>query len=289
VRRFRTRTLIAAALVVAIPAGAAFGRPSPERALEAALAEAGSDHRARMGILVELTWFTPDVDPDLRVLARERLVENAAYGMEPMLMALDRAERRQTAEIVDCVLRAHARVTFGVDPNLEPALVTALWVGSREAKRLAIPELALRRTRLSVIPMIDSAIDDPALLPDVVTALGQIGDDRARFFLEEVLNAADRAELRPSAAVAIASIGGKAMTVLHAALRSPDRDVRLTAARAMLPVASELDLTPLYEYIADHGNDDEALTASLKEACAQIERVIQARQAAEAASAPKDF
>jgi HEAT repeat protein len=136
--------------------------------------------------------------------------------------------------------------------------------------------------------MIDSAIEDPSLAPDVIRALGAIGDDRARFYLERMLHEGGAGN-REEAAVALARLGGRAMSPLRDAVRSDDRDVRLAAVRAILPVASPDDLTALYVYLTDHADDDPATSQSIRAAAAMIEEALEAREAAEGASSPRDF
>jgi hypothetical protein len=79
------------------------------------------------------------------------------------------------------------------------------------------------------------------------------------------------------------------MTPLRDALRSGERDVRLAAARAMLPVATPDDLTAFYVYLSEHENDDPGTSQAIRAAAAVIEEKREAQQAADAASAPRDF
>jgi HEAT repeat protein len=164
-----------------------------------------------------------------------------------------------------------------------------LWFGTREAKRIAMREVARYRSPHAVLPIVDSALEDPALLPDAVAALGEIGSARARFFLAQVFHEGQPA-LREQAASALARIGGSALEPLREALRAPSREERLVAVRALLAVAGEDDLSALYEYLANHPDDDPPTTAAVRTAAERIEQELEARRAAEAASgSPESF
>jgi hypothetical protein len=95
--------------------------------------------------------------------------------------------------------------------------------------------------------------------------------------------------LRPVAASSLAQIGGAALGPLKNALKAPNRDARLLAARALLPAATDYDVGAIYEYIEKHGDDDPTLTQSLKDVAIRIEKAISARDASAAADTPKDF
>jgi HEAT repeat protein len=153
---------------------------------------------------------------------------------------------------------------------------------------MAIDVLIPVRSALSVQPMIDAALEDPSLAPQVVAALGALRFDQARFYLEKVMMEGPPS-LRPVAAASLTQIGGAALAPLKNALKAPDRDTRLLAARALLPAATERELGALYDFIRDHGNDDPALTQALRGLTVRIEQAIAARDAANAAGAPKDF
>lgn len=250
------------------------------------LAEVGPNVPAQAEALARLAWYQPDVRPDIRARARQELVLFGASAIDALHRAAETVSTKDVAAVVDTLLAAKQSIP-GQDPsNYVPALDAALWRGDRLARERVIPVLAERGSRMSLLPMIDAAIEDPALLPTVVDALGGLRDDRARFFLDGVFH-----ERRPGvsdqAAVALARIGGRALEPLRDALREPDRGVRLAAVRALLPVAGEGELMAFYEWIAAYPDDDPSLLASVKNACARIEGWIEARDAAEAASGPK--
>ena len=210
------------------------------------------------------------------------------YGARALHDAVNTVRTEYTGEVVRTLLGAETLVTYGTAPDFVAAYLDALWVGNREAKQLVIPRLAGERNSLAVQPMIDSAIEDPALAGPVAQALGKLKFEQARFWLEKLMLTGPP-DLRPTAASSLAQIGGSAVEPLRKALASPDRPTRILAARALLPVATDLDLSAIYSYLEAHSDDDAALTASLKAMAANIERAISARDAAQSAAAPKDF
>lgn len=284
----RLAVVVGLALAACGSASAGLAPEKAKRVVLDAMAASQGGIPGQAEALVALAWLDQNIDPAVRKEARDQLAEFGGNALESLMFAMDKVSPEQTAEVVDVVLRAHSSFTGPVHQSFEPALVAAIWVGSREAKQLAIPELTLRRNRHAVLPLIDSAIEDPALVQDVVRALGGIGDDRARFYLEQILNGDDLG-LAQDAAVSLARIGGKAITVLHPALRSPHRELRLMAARALVPTATESDLSALYEYLVSHPDDDPQLTEVVRQTTMVIEAGIEARRAAEAASAIEDF
>ena len=273
-------------LVLLRAVAATAAEPDPERVVIDALAAVGTNIPAQAEALAKLAWYDPSVPPPVRARARQELVAFGAASMDALYRAAETVPPKDLAAVVETLVAARVAVP-GQDPgSYVPALDAALWRGDRLARERAIPVLAVRRSRMSVLPMIDAAIEDPALLPIVVDALGEIGDDRARFFLDRVFH-----ERRPGvsdqAAVALARIGSQALEPLRDALREPDRGVRLAAIRALLPVAGESELTSFYDWIAAHPDDDPSLLKSVRDACARIEGWIEMRNAAEAASSPK--
>lgn len=273
--------------VALLPAAAAApAAADPERAVLDALAAAGTNHAAQAESLARLAWYQPGVAPEVRARARQELVAFGAASMDALYRASETVPEKDLAAVVETLVAARASVP-GQDPgSYLPALDAALWRGDRLARERAIPILAQRGSRMSLLPMIDAALDDPALLPTVVDALGELRDDRARFFLDRVFHER-RPGISDQAAIALARIGGRALEPLRDALREPDRGVRLAAVRALLPVAGEGELTSFYDWIAAHPDDDASLLKSVRDACARIEGWVQMRDAAEAASGPK--
>ena len=238
--------------------------------------------------LTRLAWPAGKRDEAVAALARRELENFGDHAMVALRDALNSVKLPVTDEVVTTTLAAQRASRVELIFAYLPIMVDALWVGNREAKTLAIGALVVDRTPLAVGPMIDSALDDPALAPLVVAALGKMRYPQARFYLEKVMMEGPAA-LRPVAASSLAQIGGAALGPLKNALKAPSRDARLLAARSLLPAATEYDLGAFYEYIEKHGDDDPALTQALKMSAANIEKAIAARDANAAAASPKDF
>jgi len=193
-----------------------------------------------------------------------------------------------TEEVVATALASQRESRVEMSREYLPILIDALWIGSHGAKVLAIAALASDRNAMAVAPMIDSALADPTLAPQVVEALGPMRYQQARFYLETVMMEGPP-NLRPVAASSLAQIGGAALGPLKKALKADDRQARLLAARALLPAATEYELGALYEYVDKHGDDDPHVTQAIKSSAAAIEKAIAARDASQAADSPKDF
>jgi hypothetical protein len=288
---FRRLRILAALLGVAasLPPIAASVPASEEaeRAVRQALVGKLS-HAEQAEELVQLAWLREGVPPEVSESARVELERWGARVIPILRRAMGRVRTDQTASVVRTILAARESDRAGIPLEYVASLVDALWIGSAEAKREAIPYLAMQGEKLAVLPLIDSALENPLLVPDVIRALGVIGDDRARFWLEKVLYDGRPGD-REAAAVALARIGGRAMSPLRDALRSASKDVRLAAARAILPVATPDELTAFYVYLAEHADDDPVTAQALRAAAAVIEEKREAQQAADAASAPDDF
>jgi hypothetical protein len=208
--------------------------------------------------------------------------------MSALRNALNTVKIGYTEEVVATTLDAQKSSRVEMAQEYRAAMIDALWVGSHGAKVLAIQALTVDRSPMAVGPMIDSALSDPSLAPQVVEALGAMRYQQARFYLDTVMMEGPPA-LRPLAASSLAQIGGAALSPLKNALKAPSRDARVLAVRALLPAATEYDLGAIYEYIEKHGDDDPELTQALKMSATSIEKAIAARDAKAAADSPKDF
>src|SRR5262249_49983031 len=173
------------------------------------------------------------------------------HSMLALRDALNEAKPQWAAEIVKTTMTAAANIEGGGAPEYIPVYLDALWIPNREARALAIDLLVPIHTPLAVQPMIDDAIEDANLAPQVVAALGAMRFDHARFYLEKVMMEGPPA-LRSVAASSLTQIGGAALGPLKNALKAPDRDTRLLAARALVPAATERELGALYDYIRHH-------------------------------------
>jgi hypothetical protein len=280
-------------------AGAA---PAPVRAAEKS--PSAADERAREVIvqalvaggtipgqarnLVALAWPAGKRDEAVATRARRELVNFGEHALGPLRTAMNTVKLDYTVEVMSTTLGAQRMSnTPGASMYLATA-IDSLWVGSREAKALAIDALSYDPTPMAIAPMIDSALDDPALAPQVIEALGRMRYQQARFYLERLMIEGPP-ELRPMAASSLSQIGGLAVLPLRNALKAPSRDARVLAARVLMPVATEYDLGALYEYLEKHADDDPALSQEIRSLSVKIEKAIAARDAKEAAASPEKF
>jgi len=278
--------VLAVARVESAPASDTADDPARE-AVVAALAT-GGDIPGQARNLVNLAWPAGKRDEAVADRARTELAHFGHHGMGALRTALNTVKIGYTEEVVETILGAHRAARVDMAQQYLVAIIDALWVGSHGAKVLAIQVLSIDRNIFAVAPMIDSAIADPSLAPQVVEALGAMRYQQARFYLETVMMEGSPA-LRPLAASSLAQIGGAALGPLKNALKAPSRDARVLAVRALLPAATEYDLGAIYEYIEKYGDDDPELTQALKLSATSIEKAIAARDASAAADGPKDF
>lgn len=291
--RLATAFLVLAAVASAQAASTKPAVPQAEldrrnKAVAEALASS-NDPLMQARALCRLAWPTSGArDEGIATRARWELEHFGSRYMFALQEAINEAPAIYSDEIVKALIAQDVSLTNGKAPEFVPTLIDALWVGNEAAKKRAIDALLADRPPLAVQPMIDVAIDHPALAGDVVRALGLMRYEQARFWLEKMMLQGPP-ELRAAAASSLAQIGAAALGPLKTALKAPSKDVRLLAARSLLPAATDLELGALYEYVEKHGDDDPALTKSIKASAANIEKAIAARDAAEAAAAPKDF
>jgi hypothetical protein len=238
--------------------------------------------------LVALAWPDGKRDEVVAARARRELGDFGGHGMVALHEAINTVKPAYAAEVVRTILTASAYTRGGQSPEYIPALLDVLWVDNREARAAAIQPLVAVRPILSVQWMIDIALEDKELEPQIVAALGAMRFEQARFYLEKVMMEGPPA-LRPVAAASLTQIGGAALGPLKNALKAPNKETRILAARALLPAATDHELGAIYDYIRDHGDDDPAVTQALKASAINIEKAIAARDAAAAAGAPKDF
>lgn len=264
--------------------------PVAERANEAVIRAlaAGGDVPGQARNLVELAWPSAKRDEAVSLRARRQLVDFGEQAIAPLRKALNTVRPEYTEEVLATTLGAQRLGAAVNSQDYLASVIDAFWVGSHGAKVLAIQTISSNQTPMAVGPMIDSAIDDPTLAPQVVEALGTMHFQQARFYLEKVMMEGP-SDLRPVAASSLAQIGGAALLPLRNALKAPNREARLLAARALLPVATEYDLGAIYEYLEKHGSDDPTLTQELKALSVAIEKAIAARDASAAAASPQNF
>ncbi len=284
--------LILAVVIGLTPVICAAPAPSPpadpvREAIVQALAT-GGDVPGQARNLVKLAWPAGKRDEVVAARARRELANFGSHAIAALRGAINTVPLSYTEEVVVTTLQAQSDSRVELLREYLPILLDTLWIGSRPAKVLAIQSLASDRNAMAVAPMIDSAIADPTLAPQVVEALAAMRYQQSRFYLESVMLTGPPS-LRPVAASALAQIAGAALTPLKQALKSPSREARILAVLALLPVATEFELGALYEYIEKYGDDNPALTQGLKTSAVAIEKAIAARDANAAADSPRDF
>ncbi len=274
------------ASLAAVPVAA--GEADPAAVVRDAMARAVAIP-AQAEALAKLAWpdSTAGVDPAVSAEARKVLVDFGGLGLAAIRESIRRAEPRYCADVVRAFLEARDRVESGIPQETIPALDDALWFGTPDAQRIAMRELARLGYGPALLPTIDAAIASPDLALDAIRSLGALGDDRARFWLESILQGDDDA-LRVEAAAALARIRGRALIPLKNAMRGDRKELRELAASALVPVAGAEDLTALYEYVADHADDDPAVVAAVRNRAAKIEEMLDAFAAAQSASPRPD-
>ena len=276
----------AAALLALIPcaAGAVAGldEERSSQRVEQAKATAGSIPEQALA-LAALAWPAKPEDPLVSSIARAELVAFGAHGFPALHRVMTKVDPRYTADVTAALIEARRKDLANIPPNFLPALEDAVWFGSSDARRLAIPELALYQYRPALLACIDAGLEDPALLEPVIRSVARMGDDRARFFLEEVL-LGDDPERAALAADALATIGGGALPPLRDAALSDDAARRRIAMQALLPVSSIDDLAVLYEYLGRFPEDDGALIGRVRERAGLLEQVLEERLDYESAS-----
>ncbi len=153
----------------------------------------------------------------------------------------------------------------------------ALWYGNAQAKGLAIEQVALNGISGQMLPIIDAALAHPELTETAVRTLARIRNERARFFLDELLRGSDPA-VRGLAAEALAAIGGEALSMLRDGMSDPDVEVREASVRAVLQVASVADLSTLHHYYGTFTDDDAELRELVRERALLLERLLEAHE-----------
>jgi hypothetical protein len=254
----------------------------PDRVVAEAMAKA-QNVPAQATALAALAWPPDGGDPRVRAKAREELEDFGQGGMAALWKALRTVRPADQAEVVKTLLLEFRHLTSGIPPEYLPALDDAIWFGTREARLIAIPEVARFMQPGPILTIIDAALEDPEILPVAVDALGALGDPRGRFFLERILHEG-KTGVRAKAAVALARLGAPGRAVLKSASGSNSKEIRLDAVRALLPVVTVDDLSSLYEYTTAHAADDPGTAKAVDAAAARLEKVLEAQRAADSAS-----
>jgi hypothetical protein len=223
--------------------------------------------------LVRLAWLEDHGDPWVRALAREQLVDFGKHSTQVLGDALPRVDPIHTADVTSTLIESRPWVDSIGPHHYKEALEMAIWFGSVDAKRLAIREIRRFSYMPALLPIIDSAVEFPELAEVVINYLGEMGDDRARFYLEEQLTGTDPT-LRPLAAEALAAIGGYATQTLREATLSEDANIRHAAIEALIPRTNLNDLTILHEYIYMHPEDDPEILEKVRDRTILLESLM---------------
>jgi hypothetical protein len=247
-------------------------------------AKAAADSiKGQAAALVSLAWLEKPHDPEVAAFARAELVAFGAHGLGAMKDVLPRVDPVFAGDVTATLISARRTSMANLPPDYIPALEEAVWTGSPEAQRLAIPELAMHRYGPAVLACIDAALENPANMELVVRSLGTFRSDRARFFLEEVLlDGPD--DLRAPAAQSLAAIGGQALTPLRNATRHANPAIRRPAILALIPDSGIDDLTVLYEYMGSFSDDDPRILEAIRDRARLLEALLEQQLDEESAS-----
>jgi hypothetical protein len=280
-------SILLAALVAAGPHPVAQGSvEDAQKIVDRTIIEAGPIPR-QAEALVALAFPDEEIDRTVMLLARKTLVAYGAYAIPSLRRAVTTVRPEHQADVVWTMTRTFLRIDTGLPAEYLIGLEEAAWFGTREARLRAIPELGRHRYRPSLLTIIDAAYEDPEIVPAAIDALAMMGDDRARFFLEEQMLEGDP-EVRGLAAAALARIGETALLPLKLAVRSEDPEVRLVAIQALLTVATVDDISTLHEYVYNHPDDDDATVRAVRASAIALEEQLSRQAEADAASADSE-
>jgi hypothetical protein len=269
-------------VVLAVNASATTYESAAEREVYEAMARAPTISKQAEN-LAFLAWPKGNGDEEVAAVARRVLVGFGGQGMAALRGALRKVDPEDQADVVRAILEARDRIVAGIPADLLPALEEAVWFGTHDARAIAIPELGRYQASPALLTIIDAGHEDPELVGLAVDAVGMIGDERGRFFLDAQLHGGAPG-IPEKAAVALARTGGKALDPLKAAIRSDDRALRELAVRALLPVAGVEELSTLYEYTYRHEDDDPELIEAVRQSTVVLERLLAAQQDHDSAS-----
>jgi hypothetical protein len=223
--------------------------------------------------LVRLAWLDDHQDPLVRALAREQLVDFGKHSTQALYEAIPQVDPAFTADVTLTLIESRRRLESAGPHDFIAALEQAIWFGSVDAKWLAIREIKRFSYHPALLPIIDAAVEYPELAGVTMKCLGELGDDRARFYLGRHLAESDP-ELRLMAAEALADIGGRAIPTLREATLSEDAGTRHAAIEALLPRTSLNDLTILHEYVYLHPDDDPAILEKVRDRAVLLESLM---------------
>jgi hypothetical protein len=186
--------------------------------------------------------------------------------------AIKRVAPRHQADVVATLIDARFHVRAGAPPRYVPALESALWSDSIEARRLAMNEVSRYGAASSVLPVVDAIHEDPELLLPGIASLARLRQPQAGPFLEAVLRRGQGAE-RLAAARALGEIGDAGRTVLRDAARSEDAGLQRAAFAGLAQVAEVSDLALLRQYLALHPGAEDEVVRLVRDRAEQLERL----------------
>lgn len=241
----------------------------------------------RAFILAATAWPDEASTAVLRTTARNRLVTYGQRAIEAASLRFLIAPREYMGEMVSLMIQARERMTDGFPRSFVPAMEMAIWFGDRESRRLAIPECAMLGVQAATMTIIDATYEDPELEELAVFSLGQLGDDRARFWLTGQLDSKDskRASL---AAQAMMQIGGEAAEIVRERATDDNLTTRIAAVEAMLFRPNTLDLSALYGYYGTYPEDDPELRGRVRDIAERLEQLVQEIQNSRSSSPDED-
>jgi len=258
-----------------VPAQAPSGESyDPEEIVKRAIGEHPRDPDGQVAALADLIWPEGDADPETQALARQHLVGFGQHAFPSLRRKVSTIPMKYRADLVNAAREARNLVVGGRPPDYLTIMYDAVWFGDRNAILAAVPEIMRFRYTRPVIPLIDAAHEDEALVPVVIEALAVLQDERARFWLGSLVNEPGNPHQRP-AAVALARIGKRALVPLRDCLTSDDQPTRENAARALAVSAGSAELTSLYDYLEGFPDDDPAGLDAIRRRAQLLERALQ--------------
>ncbi|ANM28762.1 hypothetical protein ABI59_02765 [Acidobacteria bacterium Mor1] len=231
----------------------------------------------RAQLLVDHAWPL-DVTRDDEVVrfARKELIQYGEHGMDAMARRIREVAKEQTSEILVTMIAARQN-TEATPSGYIVGLDAALWFGNVEAKRYAIEQIGLGRVSGQMLAIVDAALEHPELTETAVRTLARLKNERARFYLNDLLRG-DDSEVRDLAAEGLAAIGGEALSLLREAMGDPSVEVREASARAVLQIASVADLSTLHDYYGGFPDDDPDLREMVRERALLLEKLLEAHE-----------
>ncbi|HKQ62641.1 MAG TPA: hypothetical protein VJS92_15230 [Candidatus Polarisedimenticolaceae bacterium] len=274
---FRICFALLAAFVCASAVAAEGTAPAPLRRAQEAVDRAKAaavDIPAQAIALTHLAWDPATADPLASALARDELAHFGNDGLAAMRAAVGWVPDVYKADLVATIIECRYVIRAGVPADYFPALEDVIWFGSADARRVAMLELEGQPFPPTLLPVIDIAFENPELTDVVLRTLGGYGDDRARYYLGDVLRHGTRRE-REIAAQSLSRIGGRALGLLRELALSSELDVRRVAMGSLLPLSGVEDLGVLHDYARLYPEDDPVLVGQIRQRALALEAILE--------------